>query len=1068
MGDWDRPTYTKGRYGPPSASSGSASGSGGQRREEERDSRKETTASSSDASIIRQFGRREPQGESYTGGRYGKGTSRSSGDGGNGGRSIDSVRSQSDFDSRAHLSSRDSLARIGSSNDLVRSLSDFDSRAHLSSRTSSVGTRDQPQSCFLSIQDVGASFVHSGPIAMLKSAEGQRFEEYDSHLVSKSSMQPRRRDRFGSLGRPMAVVTNFYQLAFNDQRKKFFHYDVDIHPEAPPRKNRLVMKQLQIDLGRGNPINYAVFDGRKNLYSAMQLVEDGKEVKVSIQEDGMKDEFTISIRLAQTSPNIELEDIFHFLKGAEDVEIPREALQVLDVLFKSEPADIFFSLHRTIGTSFYPQDSRARASLPHGLDAIKGWKQSIRPTYKGLLMNLDSATTCFYPEGPLVNAIATFAGRDKIDGVNPQFFLPRSHDFRRLNRYLKHVNVRATHRSTGRRNYKIHCLSQDSARRTVVDIEKDGKIVKMSVAEYFQSVLNKSLRYPDLPVVDVGALKGFGRIYIPIEFLEIKKGQRHMGKLNDQQTAKIIKITAQKPADRRNHIEDGRRSLHDSSNAKDLYSIWEVSVGSRMTEVTARVLDPPILKVLSARTSDSSLITPQNGVFDLSRTPDRFFRPAYLHTYAVAVIGRNSQMTRFPDVVEFMESLLQQCEKKGMKVERRNWRDIIVNQGGGSVYDALNSARHSAVEATKRAGGRVSSEAQIVFCVVDQKGAVVVLISLYAQPEYDEIKKASETSLNLLTQCFVSQHLKNRSKAGVALGIALKVNAKLGGVNFAAQQKVPFMSFRDDETMVIGVDMTHPGPGSAAEGARSIAAVVASMDSRFCEYRAECGYLPAGLEIVTGLGDMTRSLLHQYSDYQRDGKRFPKKIICFRDGVSEGQFGEVALQEVQSLKKCFKELGASIRLTFVAVNKRHGAKFFVKNPRDGDRSGNVPAGTVVDTGVVHPFEFDFFLNSHAGIQGTSRAAHYHVLYDENNFSPDDLQQFTYNLCYLYARATRSVSLVPATYYAHLVAARARCYRVGGFGTDTASTLSGSREGKEAVDEEFSSVLDGIKKLMYFT
>jgi hypothetical protein len=28
------------------------------------------------------------------------------------------------------------------------------------------------------------------------------------------------------------------------------------------------------------------------------------------------------------------------------------------------------------------------------------------------------------------------------------------------------------------------------------------------------------------------------------------------------------------------------------------------------------------------------------------------------------------------------------------------------------------------------------------------------------------------------------------------------------------------------------------------------------------------------------------------------------------------------------------------------------------------------AGTVVDTGVCSPCEFDFFLNSHAGIQGT--------------------------------------------------------------------------------------------------
>lgn len=43
-------------------------------------------------------------------------------------------------------------------------------------------------------------------------------------------------------------------------------------------------------------------------------------------------------------------------------------------------------------------------------------------------------------------------------------------------------------------------------------------------------------------------------------------------------------------------------------------------------------------------------------------------------------------------------------------------------------------------------------------------------------------------------------------------------------------------------------------------------------------------------------------------------------------------------------------------------------------------------------------------------QGTSRPAHYHVLWDENNFSADGIQSLTNNLCYTYARCTRSVSV----------------------------------------------------------
>ena len=45
--------------------------------------------------------------------------------------------------------------------------------------------------------------------------------------------------------------------------------------------------------------------------------------------------------------------------------------------------------------------------------------------------------------------------------------------------------------------------------------------------------------------------------------------------------------------------------------------------------------------------------------------------------------------------------------------------------------------------------------------------------------------------------------------------------------------------------------------------------------------------------------------------------------------------------------------------------------FLLKSPRC-----NLCAGTVVDTDVCHPFEFDFYLNSHSGIQvrrGAARA-----------------------------------------------------------------------------------------------
>jgi hypothetical protein len=83
---------------------------------------------------------------------------------------------------------------------------------------------------------------------------------------------------------------------------------------------------------------------------------------------------------------------------------------------------------------------------------------------------------------------------------------------------------------------------------------------------------------------------------------------------------------------------------------------------------------------------------------------------------------------------------------------------------------------------------------------------------------------------------------------------------------------------------------------------------------------------------------------------------------------------------------------------------------------------------------VHPAAFDFFLNSHSGLLGTNRPAHYTTLADGIGFGADGLQLLTYWLTYLYCACTRSISVVLPAYYAHLAAyrwARARRGRPAG-------------------------------------
>ncbi|AQK75975.1 hypothetical protein ZEAMMB73_Zm00001d018436 [Zea mays] len=95
---------------------------------------------------------------------------------------------------------------------------------------------------------------------------------------------------------------------------------------------------------------------------------------------------------------------------------------------------------------------------------------------------------------------------------------------------------------------------------------------------------------------------------------------------------------------------------------------------------------------------------------------------------------------------------------------------------------------------------------------------------------------------------------------------------------------------------------------------------------------------------------------------------------------------------MDAIRKAYASLedGYLPPVTFVIIQKRHHTRLFpgVHGRRDvTDRSGNILPGSVVDTEICHPREFDFYLCSHAGIQ---------IL--------------TNSLCYTYARCTRAVSV----------------------------------------------------------
>jgi len=346
----------------------------------------------------------------------------------------------------------------------------------------------------------------------------------------------------------------------------------------------------------------------------------------------------------------------------------------------------------------------------------------------------------------------------------------------------------------------------------------------------------------------------------------------------------------------------------------------------------------------------------------------------------------------------------------------------------------------------------------------------VVVVLPGKTPVYAEVKRVGDTLLGMATQCVQAKNV-NKTSPQTLSNLCLKINVKLGGVNSILVPSIRPKVFHEP-VIFLGADVTHPPVGDNRKP--SIAAVVGSQDAHPSRYAATVRVQQQRQDIIQDLSVMVREHLMMF--YKSTGGYKPHRIIMYRDGVSEGQFSHVLQHELTAIREACIKLEPDYKpgITFIVVQKRHHTRLFCADKKEqSGKSGNIPAGTAVDVGITHPTEFDFYLCSHQGIQGTSRPTHYHVLWDDNRFEADELQQLTYQLCHTYVRCTRSVSIPAPAYYAHLVAFRSRYHLVekesdsGEEGSQ--SNISGGTEGDRgpAAMARAVTVHQDTMKVMYF-
>ncbi|KAH6605657.1 hypothetical protein Trco_004810 [Trichoderma cornu-damae] len=887
------------------------------------------------------------------------------------------------------------------------------------------------------------------------------------------------RPAFGANGRPVVLWANYFKV--NVKSDLFFKYTMDVKKMAAPkqeskrggkagsskggeakevkgRERFFVIKAALAKLLEQDKAFVAATEFKDQLITLnkISLVENPIVVQVPKDEGGDEmDTYAVQIY----GPNeIQVGNMKQYMAsmtdgpdGSEAAAFPRfpDAADALNIILGHGPRS---DINKTaaIGSSrFFPiGNQKVIEELTQNwraLTAARGYFQSTRIATGRMLLNANVTHGVFRISGRMVEILDNL----QIKAV------PKSEAFamRKLRSFGKFlpkarvwVNFKTADGKSVRRSKAIRGLAtvSDVSRKGRgmthppkfdsgweyagpknlqfwLDSDKGGRYI--SVFDYYKQKYGVTLR--DYPLLDLGSeQKPF--TYFPAEMVEIQPGQAIKASLTMEETTAMLDFACRSPYSNALSISTASRQvleLDDPSLKK-----FGVSVENRLLTVQGRVLNAPTVSYFSSDGRRKPVdVRPLNGAWNMKFV--RVIKPGNMierWTWVNLSISRNARPVE---------------------------KDVVLRYGAflSEMGIAINKVPVDPPSQVLEVNDPMSPALEAVFQWLQKKDIqlfVIILSEKDSSGFYARIKTLGDCTFGIHTSCVVARSFGKGSPAYFA-NVGLKINLKAGGVNHKLREELSIL--KDGKTMVVGYDVTHPTNMAVQKGNEppSLVGFVASIDKDLGQWPALAWEQTSKMEMLSDkLVDAFTTRLDTWSKH--NGGRYPENIIIYRDGVSEGQFTQVLDQELPCIREaCRKKYSPQFhpKLTIVVSVKRHQTRFYPSSADDMSKSGNIVNGTVVDRGVTQARYWDFFLTAHDALQGTARPAHYTVLLDEifrskyGAKAADELERLTHELCYLYGRATKAVSICPPAYYADIVCERARAHRPEWFDTSDSESMT---------------------------
>lgn len=439
----------------------------------------------------------------------------------------------------------------------------------------------------------------------------------------------------------------------------------------------------------------------------------------------------------------------------------------------------------------------------------------------------------------------------------------------------------------------------------------------------------------------------------------------------------LIKASQISPQDRVTHMLTFLKQLNDSEDVRKSLNEWGYSYGQRPMLINARTLNREAIGMGRNATGppDSWSKVDAAASFDGAMLRESVAKAPDFPKLAI-IVGRNDLQNE-GQITSKLRTGLQKVGALPKNVEFFRMAD------GDSSNHYVRQLRNLPPDTT----------------------AAIVIMSSQNKEKYDAIKKQASVEKGLITQVVTARLMMDDRKAGgAATKIAIQLAAKLGGEPWYVH--LPMTTL-----MVCGYDTYH----DTANRGRSYGAFTASQNPKFSRWYSKADSHDRLEELSSHMTENLGIALKRYKDANG---RFPERVMIYRDGVGDGQLEHVFNVEVKQIKKALEACDKSIRLTFIVVNKRIGARFYLK---EGNNFSNPPPGTVIDNDVTRQERYDFYLVSQSTRHGTVTPTYYNILHDESGLDASKIQAIAFKMCFMYYNWTGTVRVPAPCQYAHKLA-----------------------------------------------